>query len=190
MKIQCFVKDRDPDVQRFVHFNHEVRQYMSITAGLGFLASTLEVALLMILGIEFAVLWGVFSFFMSFVPQIGIYVAIIPPAIMAFVQFGTLEMLSVIVGYLVIDGIINRSIKRSYFQRRLNISIPVVFVSLVLWTWALGSIGAILAVPIAMLVQALLASREETLWMVYLFGGGQDLYVPDAPVDDIEADGG
>jgi predicted PurR-regulated permease PerM len=179
-KVKKIVRDGNADIQRFVHFNHEVRSYMSITAGWGFIASALEVLLLMMLNVEFALMWGVFSFIMSFVPQIGLYIALIPPTLMAFIQFGLGEALVVLAGFLIIDGVINRSIKRKYYQRKLNVSIPAIFVSVTLWYWVLGPFGAILAVPMAMLVQALLASREETAWMAYLMSGGQQLFTPES----------
>ncbi len=57
-KVRNIADERNPDIQRFIHFNREVRHYMSITAGLGFVASVFEVILLLLLGIESAILWA------------------------------------------------------------------------------------------------------------------------------------
>ena len=121
-KVKSVAEDNDPDVQRFLRFNQDIRQFMSITASGGFITAVLEVTLLLFLGVEFALLWGVYAFFMSFVPQIGMILALIPPAIMALVQFGFTEMVIVIVGYIVINQLVENLIKRPYLQKKLNLS--------------------------------------------------------------------
>lgn len=177
-KIKRVVEDSDPDVHRFLSFNQDIRQFMSITASGGLLAAVLEVILLLFLGVEFALLWGVFAFFMSFVPQIGIILALIPPAIMALIQFGVTEMLIVIAGFIIINQLVENFVKRPILQKRLNLSVLVIFISLILWGWVLGPIGAILSVPMALIVKTILDSREETRWMAYLMGDGQEPFNP------------
>jgi predicted PurR-regulated permease PerM len=149
---------------------------MSISAVGGFIIAALQTILLVIIGVDFALLWGLFAFFMSFVPQVGILLALIPPAIMALVQFGVTEMLIVIGGYLIIYQVVENFLKRPYLQKKLNVSMLVIFISLILWGWVLGPIGAVLSVPMALLVKAILDSGEETRWMAYLMSDRQEPY--------------
>jgi predicted PurR-regulated permease PerM len=182
-KLKEVAGSNNPNVQRFVRFSENVRQFMVITAGLGLIASVLEVILLILLGVDFALLWGAFSFFMSFIPNIGIYLAIIPPALMAYVQYGIPQMVLVIAGFLLINTLINSVVKMRYIRSRLSISNLVIFLSLILWSWVLGPIGAILAVPMSMLIQAILDSREESRWMAYLMSDGSVPFRPEADHD-------
>ncbi len=152
---------------------------MAINAGVGLLAAVINVILLAIIGIDFALLWGVLSFFMSFIPSVGFFISVIPPAIMALLQFGVTEMLIVIVLYIVINFIVDSVIKPRFIEEGLNISVTVTFLSLILWGWVLGPIGAILAVPMAMIVQSILDSREETRWMAYMMGNGSEPFKPE-----------
>jgi predicted PurR-regulated permease PerM len=179
-KVRSIAEDSDPDVQRGLRFTQDIRQYMTINAGVGLLAAVINVILLAIIGVDFALLWGVLSFFMSFIPSIGFLISVIPPAIMALIQFGVTEMVIVIVAYIGINFLVDNVIKPRFIEEGLNISVAVTFLSLIVWGWVLGPIGAILAVPMAMIVQAILDSREETRWMAYLMGSGSEPFEQEA----------
>jgi predicted PurR-regulated permease PerM len=184
-KVRSVAEESDPDVRRGIRFTQDIRQYMTINAGVGLLAAVINVILLAIIGVDFALLWGVLSFFMSFIPSVGFFISVIPPAIMALIQFGVTEMLIVIVAYIGINFLVDNVIKPRFIEEGLNISAAVTFVSLIVWSWVLGPIGAILAVPMAMIVQAILDSREETRWMAYMMGSGSEPFKPKAEQDQI-----
>ena len=184
-KIRSLTEESDPDVQQSLRFNQDIRQYMTINAGVGLLAAVLNVILLAIMGIDFALLWGVLSFFMSFIPNIGFLISVIPPAFMALVQYGVTEMLIVIVAYVLINFLVDNVIKPRFIQEGLNISATVTFLSLILWGWVFGPIGAILAVPMAMIVQAFLESRQETRWLAYMMGDGSEPFKPEPESEQI-----
>jgi predicted PurR-regulated permease PerM len=93
---------------------------------------------------------------------------------MALIQFGLPQMLIVVVLYIVINFVVDNVIKPRFIEEGVNISVLMTFLSLVLWGWVLGPIGAILAVPMAIIVQAILASREETRWLAYMMGSGKE----------------
>ena len=173
-KVRNITEESAPDVQRSLQFNQDIRQYMSINAGLGLLVAILNTILLFIMGVDFALLWGVLSFFMSFIPNIGFLISVIPPAVMALVQFGFTEMLIIIVAYVLINFLVDNVIRPRFIQEGLNLSATVTFISLILWGWVLGPIGAILAVPMAMIVQSILDSRQETRWLAYMMGDGSE----------------
>lgn len=183
-KLRNVVEESGPQVQRILRFNQDVRFFMSFSAGLGLVAAVLDVILLLVLGVDFALLWGVFAFLMGFIPNIGIFLAIIPPAMMAYVQFGVVQMIVVIVGFLLINQLINSSIRMRYLRSRLNLSALVIFLSLMLWGWVFGPIGVIVAVPIALLIQTILASRTETNWIAYLMGEGHEPFKPEIENDE------
>jgi predicted PurR-regulated permease PerM len=109
---------------------------------------------------------------------------VIPPAILALIQFGVTEMLIVIGAYVVINFLVDNVIKPRFIEEGVNISATVTFLSLIIWGWVLGPIGAILAVPMSIIVQAILANNEETRWMAYLMGSGKDPYDPDGDADE------
>jgi predicted PurR-regulated permease PerM len=189
-KVQNVTEEGDPDVVRVLRLNQDLRQYMAINAGVGLLAAILNVILLAVIGVDFALLWGVLSFFMSFIPSVGFLISVIPPALMALIQFGVPEMLIVVVLYIVINFVVDNVIKPRFIEEGVNISVLMTFLSLILWGWVLGPIGAILAVPMAIIVQAILASREETRWLAYMMGSGREPFESGAEPDQTVEGGG
>jgi AI-2 transport protein TqsA len=187
-KVQNVAQESSPGVRQFLQLNQELRQYMAINAGVGLLGAVINVILLTIMGIEFAVLWGILSFFLSFIPNVGFILSVIPPALMALLQYGPREMLIVIVAYNVINFMVDNVVKPQFIQKGVNISVLQTFLSLILWGWVLGPIGAILAVPMAIVVQAVLDSRPETRWLGYLMGSGEEPFNPGAELDHEEVE--
>lgn len=183
--IERSMQEPDTDLQRVFRLTEGLRQYMVINAGVGALAAVINTIFLSFMGIEFAVLWGILSFFFSFVPNIGFLISVIPPALLALIQFGVTEMLIVIAGYVVINFLVDNVIKPRFIEEGVNISMTVSFLSLVIWGWVLGPIGAILAVPMSIIVQAVLNSRDETRWLAYMMGSGKEPYNPE---EDISQD--
>lgn len=173
-KVKSVAEDNAPGVLRTLRLTQDLRQYTTITSGVGLLAAVINVIVLVIIGVDFALLWGVLSFFMSFVPNVGFIISVIPPALMALIQFGFTEMLIVIVAYIVINFLVDNVIKPRFIEKSVNISATVAFLSLILWGWILGPIGAILAVPMAIILQSILNSREQTRWMAYMMGSGSE----------------
>jgi AI-2 transport protein TqsA len=173
-KVKSVAEDDDRDVARILHMAKELREYMAVNAVIGLMFAVSNVILLVIIGVDFAVLWGVLSFLLSFVPVVGLLISIVPPALMALIQFGTTEMLIVIVVYIISHTVLYSVIKPLFIEEEVNISVAVTFLSLIIWGWVLGPIGAILAVPMTIFVQAILDSREETRWMAYMMGSGSE----------------
>ncbi len=126
----------------------QIRKYISISAFTGFLTAAGNLVLLLIMGVDFAVLWAFLSFLFSFVPNIGFILSLAAPAFIAFGDSGLTAAIIVIVGFIVINGIVENIIRPKFMGKELNMSLTVIFLSLIIWTWILGAMGAILAIPL------------------------------------------
>lgn len=163
-----------PVVSQFSRFTAGVREYMLDKTGLGLLAATGDVILLLIMGVDFALLWGVIAFLFSYIPTIGFWFALIPPTLMALLQFGWQEALIVLIGYVIINTLVDNVISPKIMGSDLNISTLVVFLSLIVWGWILGGVGAILAVPLTLMVMFILASFNGSRWLAVLMSEDGD----------------
>ena len=126
----------------------EIRKYVSISALTGLLTAIGNLILLLILGVDFPFLWAFLSLLFSFIPNIGFILSVIPPAFLALAESGITEAIIIILGFVVINAIIENIIKPKFMGEELNLSLFVIFVSLIIWTWILGPMGAILAIPL------------------------------------------
>lgn len=150
---------------RMYEVRTEIRKFLSITALTGFMSSVCNVILLLALGVEFAVLWGVLSFFFNFIPVIGAILALLPPFLLALIQFGWTKAIIVVVGFVLFNNIADNVIKPKLMKDGLNISILVIFLSLFFWNWVLGFAGAILAIPLTITITKIYAelSKEHNI---------------------------
>ena len=82
-------------------------------------------------------------------------------------------MLTVIVAYSVINFIIQSVIQPKVMADTVNLSLTLTFLSLVFWSFVIGPIGAILAIPMTLLTKALLLDVDpNTRWISSLLEGG------------------
>ena len=155
-------------VVRFAEFGDSIRSYVSLNAIFGLIAALLDLVLLLSLGVDFAVLWAVLSFLLSFIPNIGFIIALTPPTLLALVQFGFARAIGVLAGYVVINFLVDNVIKPRFVGSRLDLSPLVVVLSLLFWGWLLGPMGALAAVPLSIGMRFLFESFEESQWIAHL----------------------
>lgn len=151
-----------PTIGRISALTRDVRQYMSILTGINFLVGLGNTVLLIALGVDFPILWGLLAWFMGYVPSIGFTIALIPPLLLAYAEFGLSKALIVLVGYVVINGGVQNFIQPKLMGQGLRVNPLVVFVGLFVWVYLLGAFGAILAVPLTLLVLTVLENFEGT----------------------------
>ena len=151
-----------PAIGRVAHLTEDVRKYITVLTGINFLVGLGDMIFLLILGVDYAVLWGLLAWFMGYIPSIGFIIALIPPVLMAYAQYGLETALIVLVGYILINGGVQNFIQPKLMGQRLKISPVIVFIGLFIWGYLLGGIGALLAVPLTLLVLIVMENFEGT----------------------------
>ena len=139
----------------------DVRRYLSITGLTGLLAGVANAALLMALGVDFPILWGMLSFVTNFIPSVGFYLSLIPPALLALIELGVPRAAIVVIGYFAINFLTDNIVKPRFLQKGVGITPFETLFSLVFWGWVLGPTGAILAVPLTLVVKKALEPWTE-----------------------------
>jgi AI-2 transport protein TqsA len=149
-------------IKRVSELTEDVRKYMTVLTGVNFLVGITDIVFLWIMGVDYALLWGMLAWFMGYIPSIGFIIALIPPVLMAYAQYGLQTALIVLVGYILINGGVENFYKPKVMGQKLSVSPLIVFVGLFIWGYLLGGIGAILAVPMTMLVIIIMENFEGT----------------------------
>ena len=128
---------------------HEIQTYLGTKALLSLVTGVLVNLCLLALQVDFAVLWGVLTFMLNFIPNVGAPIATIPPVLVAILKFDTLvPAVWVLVSVTLIHVVIGIFIEPRLMGRSLHISPLLVVLSLLFWGWLWGVVGAVLAVPI------------------------------------------
>jgi AI-2 transport protein TqsA len=130
----------------------DLRKYVNITALGGVITAVLNYFLLLALGVDFPFLWAVLSFLLNFVPNIGFIISFLPPALLALVDMGLTQALIVFGGFWLINALVENVFRPIFMKETLNISLLTTFLSLLFWGWILGLPGAILGVPLTLVV--------------------------------------
>lgn len=164
-------------------FTSSVNRYMAIKTALSLLTGLLVTIWLWILGVDYAVLWGMLAFLLNFVPTLGSIIAAIPAVLLALIQLGTGDALLTALGYLVVNVVVGNVLEPRFMGKGLDLSALVVFLSLVFWGWVLGPVGMLLSVPLTMTVKIAFESFDETRWVAVFLGSGAGLKVQEEPVE-------
>lgn len=152
-------------------FTHGVRKYVVVTGIFGAVVATLDVILLLVLDVPLPLLWGLLVFLASFVPTVGLIVGIVPPAAIALLDSGPTTALYVVVGFLLINNTIDNMVKPKFVGDAVGLSITTSFLSLIVWGFVLGPLGALLAIPTTLLARAVLIDGNQgDNWVGTLIG--------------------
>ena len=151
-------------------FTDSVNSYMAIKTAISFVTGLVIFIWLSVLGVDYAVLWGLLTFLFNFVPAVGSVIAAVPAVMLAIIQLGFGSGALVLAGFFVVNMLMGNVIEPRWMGRGLNLSPLVVFVSLVLWGWVLGPVGMLLSIPLTIMLKIGLESQTETRWIGTMLG--------------------
>jgi AI-2 transport protein TqsA len=146
-----------------------VRRYLVVTTVFGLIVAAFDVVFLLVVGVPLAFVWGVLAFLTGYIPTIGLIIGMVPPVVIALLEDGWPTALVVLVGYLVINNGIQNVIQPKFVGEAVGFNIAISFVSLVVWAFLLGPLGALLAIPMSLMFRAVLVGPEPRAnWLTIL----------------------
>jgi AI-2 transport protein TqsA len=153
-------------------FSRNTRRYLVVTTVFGFLVAVVDTVALALLGVPLALLWGLLSFLTNYVPNIGFFLGLVPPTLLAFLVGGPALGLLVIVIYSVANFVLQSVIQPVFVGDAVGLSVTLSFLSVILWTVVMGPMGAILAVPLTLFAHAVLVGQDpDRVWARTLLAG-------------------
>nr|WP_083853141.1 AI-2E family transporter [Rhodococcus sp. DK17] len=156
-----------PDLaSAFTNFAAGTLIYLFVATFFGLIVAVLDAGALWLMGIPLPILWGLLSFITNYIPNIGFIIGLIPPALLALLDGGPVLMLWVIVVYSALNVLIQSVIQPKFVGDAVGLTVTFTFLSLVLWSWVLGPLGAILAIPLTPFAKAMLVDIDpSTRWV-------------------------
>src|SRR5215217_6642125 len=185
-RLRASTGENHPQVARLTVFGHSVIRQLGLRAIVNLFTAAGVTILLLVLRVDFPLMWGILAFFLSFIPWIGLPLAVAPAVILAFAEHGPTSALLVIAGVTVINILAENAVSPMLMGRGLSISPTVLFIGFLFWAWLLGGPGAFLAAPLTIFLILMLETFPETRWLANVMGmGGPDADVP-APEEEVE----
>ncbi|WP_134773950.1 AI-2E family transporter [Ornithinimicrobium flavum] len=155
------VREQHPRLaEALVTFGDGVRRYWVVTTIFGLIVAVLDVVALVILGVPLALAWGVLAFLTNYIPNIGFVIGLVPPALMALLANGPTNALLVVVVYSLLNFVVQSLIQPKFTGDAVGVTPTVTFISLIVWAWVLGPLGALLALPATLLLKAVLVDAD------------------------------
>ncbi|MGY1744387.1 AI-2E family transporter [Blastococcus sp. SYSU D00695] len=141
-------------------FARGTRSYLLVSTVFGFIVAVGDTVALAVLDVPLPLLWGLLSFITNYVPNIGFVLGLLPPALLGLLDGGWTEFWVIVVVYSVLNFVVQTLIQPRFVGDSVGLSMTVTFVALLFWGWALGALGALLAIPLTLLVKALLVDVD------------------------------
>lgn len=154
-------------------FGKGVRRYWVVATIFGLIVAVFDVIALWIIGVPLALVWGVLAFTTNYIPNVGLIIGLIPPALMALLEGGWWDAMWVVIAYLTLNFVIQSIIQPKFTGESVGVTPFISFLSLLFWYWVLGPLGALLALPATLLLKALLVDADpRARWINLLISSG------------------
>jgi len=144
------------------------RWFLGQLAAMAIIGLLFTVALLLI-GIPFALLLGILSGLLAFIPFVGPVISIIPPILLALAE-NPIAALWVILAYLAVQAVESNIVQPVVMSRAVSLHPVVIVFALLIMGTLFGFVGLLLAIPLVAALQVLV--RE--LWVKRMNSLGMD----------------
>jgi predicted PurR-regulated permease PerM len=147
-------------MQKIYKIRIEVMRYISMLGLMNLMIAAGNTIAFFILGVDYAIVWGVLSFFLAFVPYAGFVLYAIPPALLLLMEAGWIKAIIVIALLFGINFVVDNVVKPIFMKGGFNISFLLIVLSFIFWGYIFGGLGFILAVPLTMTAKILLFDED------------------------------
>jgi len=167
---RAFAEERATYVTRVLEsINHQIQKYLAVKTFLSLLNGALVALILVIFGVDFALLLGFVTFILNFIPSIGSIIATIIPVIIAFVQFGnSLTPLWVLIAIAGTDAVLGNFVDPKLMGQSLDLSPLLVVFTLIFWGWLWGVPGMVLSVPLLAVIKIIFENIPSLQFLAVL----------------------
>jgi predicted PurR-regulated permease PerM len=168
-KFRAVLGMADGQEDRLAKVVGEVQSYLGIKTVISLATGLILGAWAYVMQLDFPVLLGVTAFVLNYIPTVGSIIAGIPAVLLSLVLHGTLAHALVVTGgYMVVNTLFGNILEPNLMGRRLGLSTLVVILSLLFWGWAWGPLGALLSVPLTVVVKIWLENTQDLRWVAVL----------------------
>ncbi len=146
----------------------DVQRYLLIKTVTSAATGLLVAGLTSVVGLGHSLLFGLIAFVLNYIPSVGSILASIPAIALCLLTLGWFPAFGLAAGYFMINLLIGIVIEPRWAGQATDLSPSVVVLSMVFWGFVLGPIGALLSVPLTIIVRMTAAQSEEWSWLAML----------------------
>ena len=152
----------------FRAITEQIQRYIILKIAINLAAGLIVWIFMSILGVDFPIIWGLFTFLFNFIPTIGSAVALILPVTMALLQFESITYAAIIAAILIaIQTLFFNLMEPNLIGKRLNLNPLLILLAVLVWGYIWGIIGMLLAVPLTAIIKIII-SNSSSKNMIFL----------------------
>ncbi|MCF8364226.1 MAG: AI-2E family transporter [Bacteroidales bacterium] len=174
IKTRAIVKGSADSVAYLDKIGKSIRHYLSIKTVTSLMTGVLIWIGLAIIGVDYAIIWGLIAFLLNYIPNIGSIIAAIPAVLFSIVQQGWGGVFWTSVVFVAVNMFIGNVVEPKMMGRGMGLSTFVVFLSLIFWGFIMGTVGMFLSVPLTMTIKIILEQNKNTRWFAIILGTEKD----------------
>ena len=181
-KIAALVSDpgKEKEVSGIIdRIRDDIQKYITIKMFTSTLTGLLSYGLMLLMGVDFAGVWGLLIFLLNFIPTVGSIIATMFPATIALAQSdGYFLFFMVLGGIGALQMTIGNVIEPRLMGSSFNLSPIVILLNLALWGTIWGIPGAFLCVPFLIIFTIVMSHFPRTRPIAIVLSSDGDLRVP------------
>jgi predicted PurR-regulated permease PerM len=174
VKARAILRGSDESVSYFSTILKNIRHYLEMKTLICLLTGIFIYIALLIIGIDYPLLWALIAALMNYIPNIGSIIAAVPAVLFALVQSGPGGAIWTLASFMLVNNVLGNVVEPKIMGKGMGLSTLVVFMSLLFWGFLLGLVGMILSVPLTMTIKIILEQNEKTRWIAILLGTPAD----------------
>jgi predicted PurR-regulated permease PerM len=149
--------------------SRDIETYVWVQTITGLMLTASAVVVMLAVRLDNVLFWAVIFFLLTFIPNIGITVGSIAPALFALIQFPTYwQAATIFVVIQVVATIVGNLIYPRLQAETQNIDPVVTILALAFWTLLWGLPGAFLSIPMTLMLMMVFAQFDSTRWIAAL----------------------
>jgi AI-2 transport protein TqsA len=169
-KLAAMTSNHERAQRTLEQMREQVDAYFGVLTIVSAATALLVYLILLLVGVDLAVLWALLAFLLNYIPNVGSIIAAVPPVLLALVQLGPGSAGVVMLGYVAVNMVVGNIIQPRLMGRDLGLSTLTVFVSLLFWGWLLGPVGMLVSVPLTSAIRLVLEANESTRPIAVILG--------------------
>jgi AI-2 transport protein TqsA len=170
IKAKAILLGSDKSVSYFSTILQNIRHYLGIKTLICLLTGILVYIALLIIGVDYPLLWALIAALMNYIPNIGSIIAAVPAVLFALIQLGLGGAIWTLGSFMIVNNVLGNFIEPRIMGKGLGLSTLVVFLSLLFWGFIFGTVGMFLSVPFTMAIKIILEQNEKTRWIALILG--------------------
>ena len=166
---QRFGKDSET-MQQFSRMTGYIIDFIVVRTETNIVHGVLFGGFLTIMGVHGAVLWGVLTFLLGYIPYFGLIIAAVPAVFFAWIQFGIPGAVLVIAVVCILNLLVENPVYSYLAARKFEMPALIIILSVIFWGWLLGLVGMLFSIPITLMFLLIFQVCPELRWINEVLG--------------------